>query len=95
MLRQIKIDINFLLETKSLSLSLSTDYSEGGTCSALSTQYYGREDHQECCYCCYLGMEAKRKNMGCRRSAVLGYPCQKSFSSCCSMDGMKNKYEQM
>ena len=55
----------------------------GRACGAKRSLYYGREDHQECCYCCYLGMEAKRRNMGCRTSAVLGFPCQKSFSRCC------------
>ena len=55
----------------------------GRTCGVKRSLYYGKDDHQECCYCCYLGMEAKRRNMGCRTSAVLGFPCQKSFSRCC------------
>ncbi|CAB3997033.1 fibulin-1 isoform X1, partial [Paramuricea clavata] len=58
----------------------------GGTCSAQTSLYYGREDHQECCYCCYLGMEAKRRKMGCGTKAVLGFPCQKSFTNCCLLD---------
>ncbi|XP_028397818.1 fibrillin-1-like [Dendronephthya gigantea] len=51
----------------------------GGSCDLDSTRYYGREDHQECCYCCYLGIEAKRKGIGCQTSAVLGFPCQNAF----------------
>ncbi|XP_028404100.1 fibrillin-1-like [Dendronephthya gigantea] len=58
----------------------------GGSCDLDSTRYYGREDHQECCYCCYLGIEAKRKGIGCQTSAVLGFPCQNAFSRCCLMD---------
>ncbi|XP_046852465.1 fibulin-1-like isoform X2 [Xenia sp. Carnegie-2017] len=55
---------------------------KGGTCSGNNIKTCGKQHYKECCYCCYLGMKARKEKLQCTNS-YLGIPCQQAFSSCC------------
>ena len=75
---------SFLVSVKSLNHE-HVIFRKGRDCG-FTQSHSGFEDRQECCHCCYLGMEAKRRGTKCQ-SSLLGYPCQRAFFKCCLSTG--------